>query len=244
MEGADVPRPVGLRRAALRPQPRHRPLEAAARVPQVDPEQARGEGGEEPEHRGRAHQVGDGIGHRDVVHEPGPLGRRQRQSLDGLARGPDHGRFRERAGQETRRRADVVAQQPGQAHGREQGSHADDHGEGELRQRVLLEPPEELGADLVPGREQEEVEEDRLHGRGDRHADLADDHSRQESAQDWTQRELPQADASEEEPDGERQEERQLGVLPECLRQARQAHDNLVPLPLREVERHSRTART
>ena len=90
--------------------------------------------------------------------------------------------------------------------------------ERDLRERVLLEAPEELRADLVARREEEEVEEDELDDRVDLDADLADDDAREERPDDVAELERAELEAPDEEAEGERQEDGELGVLAEGRR--------------------------
>src|SRR5262249_9332518 len=92
----------------------------------------------------------------------------------------------------------------------------------DLGQRVLPEAADELRADLVTGREEEEVEEDDLGDRIHLDVELPDQDAREKRPDDVADLESADLDASEKEADGERQEDRELRVVPKGLRQVRQ----------------------
>jgi len=71
-----------------------------------------------------------------------------------------------------------------EARARAQPDHAEDDGEQTLRERVLLEAAEELRADLVARREQEQIEEDDLDERVDLDVQLTDEHAGEQRAHD------------------------------------------------------------
>ena len=123
---------------------------------------------------GRSDEVGHGIGDGDVVDQRGLLRVRKRQALDRLAGRADHRRFREGAGQKPGGRPDVVAEKLREPERREQTRHAQDDRERHLGNRVALQPAKELRPHLVPGREEEQVEEDRLDERRDLDVELPD----------------------------------------------------------------------
>ena len=112
------------------------------------------------------------------------------------------------------RGAAVVAQELGGHHGRRPGwSTHRTTVRSACGQRVLLEPAEELRPDLVAGGEQEQVEEDDLDERVDLDVELPDEHAGEQRADDVAQAEAADADAPDDEPDGEGQEDRELGIL-------------------------------
>ena len=96
-----------------------------------------------------------------------------RQALDRFAGRSDDRGLGERPGQEPGRRPHVVAEDLRGDERGQQARDAQDDGERDLGQGVLLQAPEELRADLVSGREQEQVEEDGFDERRDLDVELA-----------------------------------------------------------------------
>jgi hypothetical protein len=84
-----------------------------------------------------------------------------------------------------------------------------------LRNRVALEAAKELRSDLVTGREEEKIEEYDLDDGRDLDVELADQDTGQQSADDYPKAEAPELDATDEEADREREEDRQLGIVPQ-----------------------------
>ena len=140
-------------------------LHPRAFLAQVDPHQLRPDRGKEPDEAGGSDEVGHGIGDRNVVQQRGLLRIRNRQALDRLTRGADHRGLRERPRQQARGRPDVVSEKLREPECREQAGDAQDDRERHLGKGVALQPAKELRSDLVPGGEEEEIEEDRLHDR-------------------------------------------------------------------------------
>ena len=141
-----------------------RDLEVPGLLPEVESEEARRERREVPDQRGRADEVGDRVGDRDLGGHAGPLGGGQRQGMDGLGGGADDGRLGEGPGEQPGGGPGVVAEELRDHHRHEEAGDRHHHGEAEVRERVPPQPAEELGSDLVAGAEEEQVEEDHLHG--------------------------------------------------------------------------------
>ncbi len=232
--GAQVPFPVCRRRARseLLPAGDLR-LELAALGLQVHLEELWREAREEPHDESRADEVGHGVGHRDVVLEPGLFFLGQIEALDRVARRADDRRFREGSGHQARRGPAVVVED---LRGRDRGDearHTENDRQRHLRQRVLTEPPDELGADLVPGREEKEVEEDDLDDRVDGNVELSDEDAGQQRPDDVSELEGPEPNAPEHEPHCERQEDGELGIVAKSIRHVFHA----TPLPQRATRR-------
>ena len=96
---------------------------------------------------------------------------------------------------------------------REQARDAEDDCQRELGHGIALQGPEELRADLVARREQEEVEEDRLDQRRDLDVELPDQHAGQQTADDDPEAEAAELDPTDQEAERDRQEDRELRVL-------------------------------
>ena len=184
---------------------------------QVDPHQFRPDRGKEPDEAGCPYEVGHRIGDRNVVHQRGLRGIRQRQTLDRLAGGADHRGLGECSGQQPRRRPDVVAKQLREAERREQARNAQDDGERHLWQRVALEPAKELRSYFVAGGEEEKIEEDYLHDRRDLDVELSDQNSGKQRPDDDPEAEAPELDAADQETERQRKEDRELGIAPQSL---------------------------
>src|SRR6185436_20745110 len=75
----------------------------------------------------------------------------------------------------------------------------------------------ELWPDLVAGREEEQVEEDGLDDAGDLDVELPDEHARQERAHHRPEAEAPDLELADEEAQGQREEDRQLRIVPEAI---------------------------
>ena len=215
-EGAHVPFAVGGPVPSLGLHPRRSlGLQLAAFGLEVDPQQPRGQAGKEPHDEARAHEIADRVGHRNVVQQPLLLGRGEVEAGDRVAGRADDRGLREGARHEPGCGAAVVAHELGEPDRGRQAGHAEHDGEQGLGEGVLLEAAEELGPDLVPGGEQEQVEEDDLDQGVDLDVELAHEHSREEGAHDVPQAEGPEAEPPDREAQGEGQEDRELGVLPQ-----------------------------
>ena len=197
------------------PRRRHRRLEGGGLRAQVHAHQLRRERREEEHDEARAHQVTDGVRDGNVVQQHGLLRLGDGQPADRVARRADDRGLGEGAGQQAGCGADVVAHHPGRRDRGDQAGHAQHDRQRRLRQRLPAEPAEELRADLVAGREQEQVEEHQLDDRRDRDADLTDQHAREQRADDVAELEAADADPTDDEPDRQRQEDGQLGVVPQ-----------------------------
>jgi len=79
---------------------------------------------------------------------------------------------------------------------------------------LFLRTPEELRADLVAGGEQEQVEKDDLDERMDGNVELSDHHAGQQRPHDVAEGEGAEPHAPDQESERERQEDRQLGIVP------------------------------
>ena len=80
---------------------------------EVDAHDARRELREEPGGADHANQIGDGKGDGNPVGHRGRVGRRQAQPRDGVARRADRRRLGQRAGDDARRGAGIVAEELG-----------------------------------------------------------------------------------------------------------------------------------
>ena len=78
---------------------------------------------------------------------------------------------------------------------------------------IALEPAKELRSHFIPGGEEEEIEEDRLYDGGDLDVELPDQNSGQERPDDDPEAKAPELDATDQEADREREEDRQFGIL-------------------------------
>ena len=188
-------------------------LERARFGLQVDLHQLRRQVREEPDHEARADEVAHRVGDGDVVQQARFLFLGKRKAGDRVAGRADHGRLGERPGQETRCGAGVVAHQLRGHDRRDQAGDAQHERQQRLRASVLLEPAEELRADLVAGGEQEQVEEDDLDERVDADVELADHDARQQRPDDGAEAEAAEAEPPDREADRERQEDGELGIL-------------------------------
>jgi hypothetical protein len=74
-----------------------------------------------------------------------------------------------------------------------------------------------LRPDLVPGREQEEVEEDRLHEGGNLDVELPDHDTGKQSPDNDAETETAELHASDQKADRERQEDREFGIVPQPM---------------------------
>ena len=216
--GPRVPVAVGRldARLVLRPAG-ERLVELLRLLLQVHPQELRREAREEPHDEAGPDEIADRVRDGDLVEETLFLCVRQGKAVDRLARRSDHGGLRERPGHQARRRPALVLEDLRGGNGRHEARDAQDDGERDLREGVLLEPPEELRPDLVARREEEEVEEDELDDRVHLDADLADDDAREERPDDVSELERPEPDVPDEEAQGERQEDGELGVFPEGI---------------------------
>ena len=170
-------------------------------------------GRQKPDDESRAHEVTDRIGDGNVVLQSRLLGLGQIEPIDGVAGGADHRRFGERAGHQAGRGPGVVVEQLRRHERRHQAGHAEDDRQRDLGQRILLQAAKELRPDLVAGGKQEQREEHRLDRGIDLDVELSDEHARDQRAQDVAELEGPDLDPADDEADGERQEDRQLGVF-------------------------------
>jgi len=71
-----------------------------------------------------------------------------------------------------------------------------------------------LRPDLVPGREQEEIEEDGLDDGGNLDVKLSDQNAGKQTTDNYPEAEAPKLDAADQEADREREEDRQLRIVP------------------------------
>jgi hypothetical protein len=85
-------------------------LELPGRLPEVHAHELRGENREVVDERGGPDQVGDGVGHRDLVGHAGPLGGVERKSMNGLGGRADDRGLGEGARQKAGRGTGVVAE--------------------------------------------------------------------------------------------------------------------------------------
>ena len=213
----DGPFPVGRLRAGIHLLSRgHSLLELPGLRLQIDPKQSRREARQEPHDEARPDQVAHRVGDGDVVQQARLLGFRQLQPVDRVARCTDDRGLGEGTGHEARRGAGVVSHELGAGDGRQQAGHAQDDRQRHLAHRTLLETPEELRTDLVAGREQEQVEKDDLDERMDGNVELSDHHAGQQRPHDVAEGEGPEPHAPDQESERERQEDRQLGIVPQC----------------------------
>ncbi len=185
---------------------------ARAFLAQVDPHQLRADHRQIPDEARRTDQVGHRIRDRDVVDVCGLLRIRKSEPLNRLARGTDHGGFGERSGQQARGRADVIAEQLREAEGGAEARDADDHRERHLRARVAFESAKELRSDFVSRREEEQIEEDRLHERRDLDVELSNHDAGEEGAHDDAEAEAAELHASDQKPDRKREKNRELRI--------------------------------
>ena len=70
---------------------------------------------------------------------------------------------------------------------------------------------------LVPGGEQEEIEEDRLDDGRDFDIELPDQNPGQQRPDDDPEAETPELNAADQKANRKRQKDRQLGIVPQCL---------------------------
>ena len=184
---------------------------------QVHLQEARREAGEEPDDEPRPDQVRHRVGHGDVVQESGLLGGREIEAIDRIARRADDRRLREGARHQARRRPAVVMENLRGRHRDREARDAEDDRHRHLRQGAPAEPADELRADLVSGGEEEEIEEDDLDDRRDLDIELPDQDAREQRPDDVAEAEAADPKASEDEAHGERQEDRELGIVAEGL---------------------------
>src|SRR5262249_52640068 len=81
----------------------------------------------------------------------------------------------------------------------------------------FLQTPEELRPDLVAGREQEEVEEHGLDDARDLDAELTNQDAGEEGAHHRPETEAPDLQLADEKAERQREEDRQLRIVPEAL---------------------------
>ena len=152
------------------------------------------------------------------------VGLGQAEPRDGVARRADRRRLGERAGDDARRRAGVVAEEPADDVSDDQPGRRDDRRQRRLLQAVALETAEELRPGPEADREQEEQEERLLDFARHLHAELADGDAGEQRAGDGAEREAPQLQLPEQVAKPEHEEERHLGMLPKDAEQ-RARHD-------------------
>ncbi len=122
-----------------------------------------------------------------------------------------------RSGEKTCGRADVVAENLRGHERRDKTRDAEDDGQRHLGNGIALEPAKELRSDLVAGREQEQIEEDRLHERRNLDVELPDHDAGQQRPDHDAETEAAELQAPDQEADREREENRQFGIGPQPM---------------------------
>ena len=181
----------------------------------IDAEQPRADQGDHDRRADGAEQVGHRVrdGHR-VDQSLGLIGRHA-QLVDGVGREAHRGGQRLRPRVEARRVAEVVADELDDRDGHHQAEQALDHREECLRQAVLGDTAHELRPDAVAHGEQEHEEHGRLERLRDRDPDLTDDDAGQQGGGDRPQPDASEGELAEVVPEGEREEDRDLGIGPQ-----------------------------
>src|SRR4029077_3445902 len=123
---------------------------------------------------------------------------------------------------------DVVPEKLCERESGEQTCHAQDESERHLGKGVALEAAKELRAHLIPGGEEEEIEEDRLDDGRNLDVELPDQNPGQERPDDDPEAEAPELDTTDQEANRESEENRQLGIVPQRLYE--KVHVGLLPV--------------
>ena len=184
-------------------------------------------GSDRTQHPGGTRRTED-VSHRIANRHRAEIGfRSARQLANRIGRHAQHGRHRLRPGQQPRSLRKRIAHQPGEEPYRPQTQQTDHHGEGHLRQSVLLQPPEELRADRIPHGEKKHQEEKGFGRFGNLDTKLPDDYAHQQHAGYRSERKAADAQLTQQKPQRNGQKDGQRRVRLDEVRELYTCKHNL-----------------